>query len=244
MSRKVLHQIVLLLAALAASGPVVYADSTGVDLDSGGLFVFDQGTNKLTGGTSADGDGAVIQLGYYSAATTMNNFAGTWVPLTGEGSANTAPLTGSPPPNEPYNKTSIGDLTSQGGAVGEFWMGTLSFGGTPTSSSNLPSSTTIPLAGVFYNNTTIATSTFYNVVSDDAWLWKTPSTPPAPNINVTLSLSGLEWLSTSMGQPTSNEFHTSIPLQAVPEPATIGAGILCAASLFGSALLRCARKSA
>src|SRR6202030_3313366 len=45
----------------------------------------------LTQGTAnVNTDGDLIQLGYFSAGTAGNNFAGTWTPLTGAGGLNTS----------------------------------------------------------------------------------------------------------------------------------------------------------
>src|SRR5947207_2446042 len=75
-----------------------------VNLDSGSQTVFDQGNTALTGGTASDGNGAVLQLGYFTTSTP--SFSGTFVPLTGEGSLNTETIPGSSP-SEGFNKTSI-----------------------------------------------------------------------------------------------------------------------------------------
>jgi hypothetical protein len=125
------------------------ADQTTVSFDSGGLQVFDQNTgamNPLTGGTTADGNGTVLQLGYYDAATTANNFLGNWVPLSGETSLNTAviPNTGIPPQNpsgEHYNQTSIGDMNASGAGNGTFAISLDFVAGNATSGNSLPSST-------------------------------------------------------------------------------------------------------
>jgi hypothetical protein len=232
--------------AVAANTAIGQALTT-VNFDSGGQMVYDQNLitpTLLTAGPTGDGNGAVIQLGYYSAATISNNFAGTWIPLTGQTSPNTAIVTGS---TEMYNQTSIGDTTMNVGLSGNgvFAIGVNFRPGDPTAGNNLPTSTTIPLAIRFYNGTSIASSTFYNVVSDDGWLWRTPSNPPTnPVIPISLDDQNpdLEWLSIAQGQSANTAFHTTISLAAVPEPATVGVGILCAASLFGSALLRRARR--
>ena len=187
-------------------------------MDSGTRVLFDQdisATNPLPGGTAADGDGAVLQLGYYSNATTSNNFSGTWVPLSGETSPNTAMLADSSPA-EPYNRTSIGDLTANGAGDGTFALSFVFVEGSATSGNNLPPMSGVPLALRFYNNTTIASSTFFNVVSDDLWRWGGPGTPP-PAVPISLDDPGLEWLSVALGQPQETAFHTTI---AVPEPGT------------------------
>lgn len=221
---------------------VACADSTRVLFDSGfggAPAVFDQNTgatNPLTGGTSANGDGAVLQLGYYDAATIGNNFAGTWIPLSGEMSLNTASISGTSPP-EPYNKTSIGDITNNGAGTGSFALFLDFVSGSATSGNSLPSSPTIPLAFRFYNNTSIAGSTFYNVVSDDAWLWKTPATPQA-TMTISFDDSGLEWLSIFQGQAANTAFHTTISTTAVPEVSTVVCPLLAGAALVLHTLRR------
>jgi hypothetical protein len=220
-----LKKITFCTLCIAAGLPVLFADTTTVSFDSGSQTVFDQNTgatNALTGGTTSDGDGAVLQLGYYSTASVNNWFSGTWIPLSGEGSANTAIIVGSVPA-EQYNHTSIGDLNGNGAGNGTFALSLNFTALDPTSGNNLPPSPTIPLSIRIYNGTSIATSTFYNAVSDNLWLWKTPATPP---VNVTMSLddTGLQWQSIIMGQNGNTAFHTTITL--VPEPSSIALVIL------------------
>jgi hypothetical protein len=216
----------------AAAGLIIIAtsvhaqDTTAVSFDSGSVFVYDQNTgatNKLSGGTSADGDGFVLQLGYFGAATTADNFAGSWIPLTGEGSLNTA-IVPSSSPTEPYNKTSIGDVTAEGGDNGVFFLVGLNFvSGSATSGNNLPAAGT-PLSIRFYNGSTIATSTFYNTVSDDSWLWKAPATPTT-SVGLSLDDPGLEWLSIALGGDANTAFHTTLPT-AVQEPSTLASMVI------------------
>lgn len=191
-------------------------DTTTVSFDSGTQTVYNENTGAtiaLTGGTTADGNGAVLQLGYFDGATAANNFLGNWVPLTGETSLNTA-----------YNTTSIGDLNANGAGDGTFALSLNFVLGSATTGNSLPASNTVPLSIRFYNGTTLAGSTFYNIVSDDLWLWKIPTTPAA---NVVLSLDdlGLEWYSIFLGGAANTAFHTTI---LIPEPSTvalIGLGI-------------------
>jgi hypothetical protein len=230
------------IGLLLLTGTTLYAQTTTVSLDSGSVSVFNQASTPLSGGSALiDGDGAVLQLGYYDAATTANNFAGNWVPLTGQTSANIAIVPGSSPA-EPYNATSIGDTTANGGSDGTFFLSGLNFTvGDLTSGNSLPASNTIPLAIRFYNGTTIATSTFFNVVSDDLWLWKTPSTP-AVNVALSLDDPNLEWLSIAQGQNANTAFHTTVTNTAIPEPSTI-ASLFIGASSLGLALIRRRLKS-
>src|SRR6202000_1191594 len=63
----------------------------------------------LTQGTAnLNSDGALVQLGYFSAGTSANNFAGTWIPITGSSAT---------------GRTSVGDSGDLSGAG----AGTLAF---------------------------------------------------------------------------------------------------------------------
>jgi hypothetical protein len=203
-----------------------------VSFESGGQTILNQTGALLSGGTTADGDGAVIQLGYFSGATVGNNFAGTWIPLTGDGSANTGGAISGTNPLLSFNKTSIGDPNSSEGN-GTFAL-TVNFDtANPGTNNNLPSSTSIPLALRFYNNSTVASSTFYNTVSNDLWLWRTPVDPPNfVNVFVTLADTGLEWQSIAEGGAAGTAFRTSIP---IPEPST---ALLAGLGLLGLATRR------
>src|ERR1700739_1018405 len=109
---RALHAVVVMLTG--SVGPIL-ADQTTVSFDSGSQQIFDNpslhGNSQvaLSGGSTADGNGDVLQLGYFSTATIVNPFSGTWIPLSGQTSANTA-LVPSSNDNETYNQTSIGDL--------------------------------------------------------------------------------------------------------------------------------------
>ena len=198
------------------------AQQTSVSFDSGSqlLYANSTKTTPLTAGAAATiGDGAVLRLGYYSSATTSSLFAGTFVPLTGQLSANTA-----------YNYTSIGDSPANGaGADGTFAL-ILSFTvGSATTGNNLPTAGT-PLAIQFYNNTTIGTATAYNAVSDTLWVWQTPGTP-GPTVQISLDQTGLTWFGGA-----STAFYTSQPT-VVPEPSSLVAGALMSV-VFGWVMLR------
>lgn len=213
----------LLLFGVVCTLSMVRADTTTVSFDSGSATLSDQVSTPLSGGTALNGDGDVLQLGYYSSATTSNNFQGTWIPLSGQGSANTAVIPGGPvtnPTNETYNQTSIGDLTSNGASTGQFAISLDFVQGNATSGNSLPAAG-VPLAIRFYNGTTIANSTFYNVVSDDLWVWKTPNTPPT-TVTPSLNDSGLEWLSIALGQTADTAFRTTISLSAGPGAFNLG----------------------
>jgi hypothetical protein len=177
-----------------------------------GGFLFDSnGTTKLTAGTGSDGDGAILQLGYYTSATTVNNFGtagGTdWIALTGSGGVNSA-----------YSNLSIGD--TGGAAAGLFNVQPQFTQGSGTTGVSLPSVGQI-LTVRFYNTTTITGSSKYNAVSNDSWAWIAGGDPTPSLLTLSLGAANLVWLD------SGNAFKTT--LSAVPEPATcslLGLGVL------------------
>lgn len=169
----------------AASTLVNWQNSVGTELRN---FT---GT-LLTSGTDNSDDGAILQLGYYTMATTLNPFAGSWVPLTGKGSGN--PL-----------YSTVGDKAL---ADGRFDIGNSFF----TATANLPNAGT-PLAIRFYDSTSISSSTYFNAVSNTtgAWNWITP-VDPRPTMTISLSDPGIVW-----HDGPASAFRTTIP---IPEPSS------------------------
>ena len=224
------HAWALLLICCLANR--TYAGSqTQVNFDSGTQFMYNFGGTLLSAGTAADGDGTVIQLGYYDGATVANKFAGTWHALTGAGSLNTGGNTGS---GLAFNTTAIGGIGGGAAPGGSGIFGfSLVFDSAVTGTFNdLPGSTTIPLAIKFYDGASIAASSYFNVVSNAAWLWKTPISPDPlpPTINLSFDDAGLQWQSIAVaGQSGSTAFHTSIA--TVPEPDTIFGALTCLATI-------------
>ena len=106
---------VSIMSAVAVIQFASAQDTTRVSFDSGSQTLFNNLSTALTGGSTTDGNGAVLQLGYFTGV----NFTGTFVPLSGEGSLNTAIISGSNS-SETYNHTSIGDLTTNGAGDGTF----------------------------------------------------------------------------------------------------------------------------
>ena len=81
------HCMIAILAALLVATPSAYcAAVTSVGFFTSTSVLGDHSGTRLSGGNpTVDHDGTVVQLGYHSAATVGNEFAGTWIPLTGEG---------------------------------------------------------------------------------------------------------------------------------------------------------------
>ncbi len=212
---------ILLLAAIVLSGTVAHAASTiTISIDSRSAILTDNLGIALTGGTSTDGDGAVLQLGYFDGASANNNFVGNWVPLTGQGSLNIGGVIPGTNSAEPYNKTSIGDTTSAGAGNGTFALELIFTVGDAGTGNSLPNSTSIPLAIRFYNGVTISGSTLFNTVSDNAWLWQTPAaSPSSPLVGLSLSDPGLVW----QGGASSADKTT---IANVPEPGSAALALI------------------
>ena len=196
--------LVLMLATRVAFGAPIVT----VNMDSDVRTLLDKvgaGAQPITGGTIADGDGAVLQVGYYTGATPGNNFIGTWIGITGKGGSNSA-----------FNTTSIGDFNSSGAGDGTFGM-TLVFD---------PTSNVVPPVGAIvalriYNAKTIAASSFFMSLSDNSWVWPQAAEPPSnPSLNISLASSTLRVQNSSGTGSTispSGNIAANIP---VPEPSS------------------------
>ena len=200
------------------------ASILGVTWDSGSKVLTDNnGVTPLNGGTG-NHNGAVLQLGYFTSSTTGSLFSGNWVPLTGEGSLNTT-----------FANTRIGDFPSNGGAAGTFAFsvgqgstpyifnavsnpnpGTTFTLGDAGTGNSLPAGGTL-LAVRFYNNTTIALSTFFETVANASWKWVTPNSPPPSPVAITFDDPGTRVQSTG-NLVSGAAIRTATP--TVPEPTS------------------------
>lgn len=211
---------VILSVVMAASAFISQAEEITIGMDSGSYTLLNQLNATLTGGSILDGNGAIIQLGYYDQAVVGNNFLGTWIPLTGDGSLNTGNIKLDNSGTINLNQTSVGDQSSQGTGDGNFVI-QLQFETTnPTKSQGLGGlvANTTPLSIRIYNGTTLASSTHYNTISNDAWTWKTPQLfPNGPNILMTFDEPGTEFQDAS-GVVPGTSIKTSLVL--IPEPSS------------------------
>ena len=193
--------------------------STTVDwFNSSGTVLRDAAGVPLSqGNPQANSDGALVQLGYFDQATEANNFAGTWIPITGAAGG---------------TRTTIGDSADLSGAgAGRVQFNTFFIlgradvpvydpefdaGSYTTQSSVTISSTTPPenqiLAIRFYSSSDGATGT-YNTVSADAWRW-VPPTSAGPVIALNLATASLEF------QDSANPYKATIPVSGVPPTPT------------------------
>lgn len=140
----------------------------------------DKAGAPLTKGAAADGDGALLQLGFYTNGSAANPFAGSFVPLTGFGAQDAA-----------FRTTSIGD--SGGGADGRFSLVFHSLETAVGSGQTLPTPGT-PLVIRFFSTPTLGNLTLYNEVSGaQAWAWQAPSLFPGTILFLSLLDTPLLW---------------------------------------------------
>lgn len=194
---KIDHIAVLLL--LGFNVAVSAAATLQVTLGANNVVFKNNGGSALSSGTSADGDGTVLQLGYYSASTTLNPFSGSWVAMTGPGTS---------------YQTTMGD--SGNNPNGIFKLTILFAGG--SLGFTAPADGT-PLALRFYDSTLIATSTYFNAVSDTtgAFNWVTPAEPKA-TASLTFLTPGVVWQDGS-----GSSYRTTI---AIPESSCLLLGFI------------------
>lgn len=178
----------------------------------------DMAGNPLTQGNAVlNCDGTLIQLGYFTSATTANKFSGTWVPLTGA-------------PGRP--RTTIGDsfdLNGSGDGVAQFntffQSGTATIevydesdgGHYQTQSSVGISSTTPPdnqILAIRFYDTADGRSGHYNTVSSDTWRWKAPALFGSI-VQIDFSNSTLAF------QDPNRALRTAIPIEARGQLANI-----------------------
>lgn len=209
-----------LLPVCGVAGTITVTFDSGL---SGTITLKDNLGVNLSPGLAADGDGAVLQLGYYTSGTATNNFLGTWVPLTGDGSLNTGDIALDNSGTINLNQTSVGDLNANGPGAGQFALSVQFDDADATRNQGLPGMVagTTPLVLRFYNASTFAGATLYNAVSSDllGWRWQTPSALPIPPITISLDDGSLEWESTAQGQSVANETKTTLVL--IPEPSSL-----------------------
>ena len=195
-----------LFCALPLLSGSIHAAATQVNLTSlGGNPIRDNtGTELSSGVDTANGDGALIELGYFDGGS--GTFSGNWIALTGPSSSN------------PTLVTTVGDLSSQDGTQsipnGLFFIQVLfDDSGSPDTTASLPAGGT-QLAVRFYDSTTRASSSFYNTATNANWTLKTKDSPtPSPTlVDFDSSNFAPAW------EDSSNPFRTTL---VVPEPSSV-----------------------
>ncbi len=172
--------------SLAATTNVGLFNSVGSEL------LGNTGIPLSAGIQNIDGDGAILQVGYYTLATTINPFLGEWVAMTGPGTSYV---------------TTVGD---GGRLAGRFKTTSLLEAGT---FSFVEPAVGTPLSLRFYNSTAITSSTYFNAVSttSGSFNWVAPSTPQS-GMGLTLPDAAAIWQ-----DGAGSAFRTTIP---IPEPSS------------------------
>jgi hypothetical protein len=217
----------LMLSAGLLTGNLFGAAIVKVNLDSGdvGVLKNSDGTTNLTAGNvNVAGDGAVVQLGYFSGATSdNNNFVGNFVPITGQGSANFG--------KAPDFNTTIGDFGLGADSPGSINLSVIF--DSAASLLNLPQVGTV-LSLRIYNGTTLANSSHFMLLSNNAWKWKDfrDSTDPGSNLNMSLADTGTRYQTASFTATGVSSPATPSANLPVPEPSTAALALFGAIPVF------------
>ena len=124
------------------------------------------GTALTSGVGTTRGDGAIIQLGYFSTST--NSFNGTWIALAGVGSLN------------PSLDPRVGDFDTQTDIPDGFFSISVTFDDSNGTDTGLPAADT-QLAIRFYDTTDggSLSSANYNTVTNNLWTFNALGGPPS-----------------------------------------------------------------
>jgi hypothetical protein len=195
MNTKMVTLLLVVSLAIMARGATVVRIKTGTLAE---ITLQNRDGLALSAGSSAAGNGTLLEFGYYSLATEAAPFGGSWTALTGPNSASLV-------------VTTIGDILVPNGTFAFDF--TLDY-----SLTALPQDGT-PLAVRFYDSTTRNSSTFFNAVSMTTGQWNWNSTGSQIAIGVG-NVPGIVWQ-----DGAASAFRTTI---AVPEPSgfiLIGCGV-------------------
>jgi hypothetical protein len=209
---------VLLASILPVTGQVMTVEARYVDGFKYLSPLRDSSGVPLIAGLEINGDGAIIQIGYFpdvslDPAEFEASHWKTFTPLTGFGS-----------PNAGRYPTSIGDADAPAtGPFGFFFLpAPVAIELDPLIDLGLPSEYPARLGIRFFDGTTLENSTGYNTVTSDDPLWQlvAPGSTSSANAVLNMDLHQLFWESGDSGT-----FQTSIayvPTAHVPEPGVEG----------------------
>lgn len=194
MKTRLLSLCWLLLISGFASGTVTIFYSNN---NAPGFEIKDRYGVPLTPGmANKQRDGAYFEIGYYSLATTVNPFAGDWVPMVG-------------PEIGGSNYATIGDNNVNDGAGLFSWLNVINSTTASAAGYELPTVGTL-LSFRFYDTQGMGPANFFNAVSSVEWVW--PGEDPDTNLIMDLTEDVLLWQG---GESTA--FRTALP---VPEAST------------------------
>lgn len=172
---RIISSIILILACSGFSQAATIVLKYGNDRAPGFELRDFSGTPLTPGEVNVSQDGAILEVGYYSLATTDDPFAGAWVAMVG-------PSITSP------DFATIGD---KAGDIPGLFRRDADFGPNPLGPYRFPSVGT-PMTVRFFDSTSYATATRYNAVSSAGWIWLGQRDPGAV-LNMDLTTSSLLW---------------------------------------------------
>ena len=217
------RKVAILAAVLFAGQSANCAAVTRVYFETGNFQIAGNHGTLLSGGSpTVDHDGTVMQLGYYRD---VGDGVLGWVPLTGEGSRNTA-----------FAHSTIGDSFLYGADYGVFADTWLFTAGNPATGQDLPTVGT-PLSVWFFDATSIAGASAYQILSNPLWIWKAPQEPPDnPVVSMSLDDAGTKMLF-NRDLPADRIIRLNQGL-LVPEPTTPLLAVVGALKLMARRLRR------
>tara|TARA_B110000908_G_scaffold125566_1_gene147218 strand:- start:363 stop:1010 length:648 start_codon:yes stop_codon:yes gene_type:complete len=207
MNSVTIHLAAILIGASASNA----ASSAYFLTNNEATTIKDAGGSALTSGVgTVQGDGAIIQLGYFSTST--NSFSGTWNAIAGIGSLN------------PSLDPRVGDFDTQSDIPDGFFSISVTFDDGAGTDVGLPAADT-QLAIRFYDTATEGnlSSANFNTATNNLWTFNALG-DPAPTDRI---LDITQTTGTTVWEDSGNAFKTSIT--AVPEPssfALLGLGAL------------------
>lgn len=219
LNRALLALVIAPLIGLSARGGVLTTTVNVSNFDESGNYRFlnADGTPLSAGAAHVNRDGARVELGYFSAATTENPFAGEWRPLTaGATIGDSFDLAGLEAGwiafSFFFDESSIVQVYD-GGDPGAYQLE----GGTARPADGQM------LAVRFFGEAAGAES--FNGVTSASWLWKAPN-EAGESVTIDLAFSDLLW------EDAENPLRATL---AVPEVSTAGLLLLGAAGalVFG-----------
>jgi PEP-CTERM motif len=195
---KTIHLVLILLSSLLTDFSLAATTNVGLLNSVGSELLNIDGIPLTAGIQNIDGDGTILQVGYYTMATSLNPFLGEWVAMTG--------------PGTPY-VTTVGDggrLAGRFKTISLLEAGTFSF---------VEPAAGTPLTLRFYDSTTISSSTYFNAVSttSGSFNWVAPSTPQS-GTGLALPAADAVWQAGA-----GSAFRTTIP---IPEPSSVAILVL------------------
>ena len=194
---------VLILTCALLVGDARGVATTVVTVDTGSRTLQNASSVHLSVGSAAvNGDGAVVQIGYYQGATIANKFGNgddaSFVTLIGAGSALGLGLTiGDTPENGAGSGQIFADINVSGRGAGGFTDPLFPAAGTP-------------LVVRFFSATTLSGSTHFEAVSSNSWVWSNPvNLPSISTVNMNFDIGGL--VSKSGTNVSSGNIRTITP---------------------------------